>query len=167
MDSFSGLERYFYQNISNKRRIVLIIDYSETIVPNTDISRYTDEDRYCLVTLNRWANDPIFTEGDISIILLTENLADLNTKLVRSPSTIKVNIPLPDETVRERFLIFLEQQEKLLLERRLNPTKVAQICSGLNLVNIHQLAAESYQEDKEITLEYLPVSYTHLRAHET
>jgi ATP-dependent 26S proteasome regulatory subunit len=155
MDAFPSMESYFYQNISNKRRIVLIIDYSETIVPNTDISRYTDEDRYCLVTLNRWANDPIFTEGDISIILLTENLVDLSTKLVRSPSTIKVNIPLPDETVRQRFLVFLERQDKLLLERRLSPEKVAQICGGLNLVNIYQLAAESYQEDKEITLEYL------------
>jgi ATP-dependent Zn protease len=155
VEAFPALEKYFYSNISNKRRIVLIIDYSETILPNTDISRYTDEDRYCLVTLNRWANDPIFTEGDISILLLTENLADLNAKLVRSPSTIKVNIPLPDETVRGRFLVFLQKQGKLLLERHLTPPKVAQICSGLNLVNIYQLAAESYQEDREISLEYL------------
>ena len=141
--------------MASKRRIVLIIDYAETILPNTDISRFTDEDRYCLVTLNRWANDPIFTEGDISIILLTENLADLNAKVVRSPATIKVNIPLPDETVRQRFLAWLEKQGKLLLEHRLNPAKVAKITSGLNLVNIHQLAAESYQEDREIGLEYL------------
>jgi AAA+ superfamily predicted ATPase len=134
---------------------VLIIDYAETVLPNTDISRFTDEDRYCLVTLNRWANDPIFTEGDISIILLTENLADLNTKVVRSPATIKVNIPLPDETVRQRFLAWLEKQGRLLLEARLTPEKVAKISSGLNLVNIHQLAAESYQEDREIGLDYL------------
>jgi SpoVK/Ycf46/Vps4 family AAA+-type ATPase len=141
--------------VSSKRRLVLIIDYAETILPNTDISRFTDEDRYCLVTLNRWANDPIFTEGDISIILLTENLADLNAKVVRSPATIKVNIPLPDETVRQRFLAWLEKQGRLLLEGRLTSEKVAKITSGLNLVNMHQLAAESYQEDREIGLEYL------------
>jgi len=155
LDAFPALERFCYQNVAGRRRIVIIIDYAETILPNTDISRFTDEDRYCLVTLNRWANDPLFTEGDISIILLTENLADLNAKLVRSPSTIKVNIPLPDETVRRRFLSFLEKQERLLLEHRLNPEKVAAITSGLNLVNIFQLAAESYQEDKQISLEYL------------
>jgi ATP-dependent Zn protease len=155
VEAFSHLERYFSYNVPRRRRIVLIVDYSETIVPNTDISRYTDEDRYCLVTLNRWANDPIFTEGDISILLLTENLADLNIKLVRSPSTIKVNIPLPDETVRERFYIFLDREEKLLLEKGLGHREVAKITSGLNLVNIHQLAAESYQEDREISHEYL------------
>jgi len=155
LEAFPAWEQYCYRHVSNKRRLVLIIDYAETILPNTDISRFTDEDRYCLVTLNRWANDPIFTEGDISIILLTENLADLNTKVVRSPATIKVNIPLPDETVRQRFLAWLEKQGRLLLENRLNPEKVAKITSGLNLVNMHQLAAESYQEDREIGMEYL------------
>ena len=154
-EAFHYLENYFYRNVPRRRRIVLIIDYSETILPNTDISRYTDEDRYCLVTLNRWANDPIFTEGDISIILLTENLADLNVKLIRSPATIKVNIPLPDSTVRERFLKFLDRENKLLLEEQLSPKAVAQVTSGLNLVNIFQLAAESYQEDREISHGYL------------
>jgi SpoVK/Ycf46/Vps4 family AAA+-type ATPase len=149
------LEKYFYANIKESKRIVLIIDYSETVVPNTDISRYTDEDRYCLVTLNRWANDPIFTQGDVSIILLTENLSDLNPTIVRSPSAIKVNIPIPDERVRESFLHYLDRSGKLLLEGALTIPEFAGITSGLNLVNLHQLAAESYQEDREINLEYL------------
>jgi len=93
--AFHHLEKYFYANVRLKLRIVLIIDYSETIVPNTDISHYTDEDRYCLVTLNRWATDPIFNESDISAILLTENLADLSPRIVLSPSSVKVNIPIP------------------------------------------------------------------------
>ncbi len=153
--ALSQLEKYFSANITQNKRIVLIVDYSETVVPNTEISRYTDEDRYCLVTLNRWANDPIFTQGDISILLLTENLADINPTIVRSPSTIKVNIPIPDEAVRERFLGFLDRNGKLLLEESLNLQEFAKITSGLNLVNLNQLAAESFQEDREINLAYL------------
>jgi len=153
--AFTYLEKYFYQNAHRKRRMVLIIDYAEILVPNTDISRFTDEDRYCLVTLNRWANDPVFTEGDISVLLLTENLADLSLKLVRSPSSIKVNIPLPDEIVRERFLGYLDREGKLLLTERLTCKETAKVLGGLNLVNIHQLAAESYQEDKPIDHDYL------------
>lgn len=153
--ALSQLEKYFFANITQNKRIVLIIDYSETVVPNTEISRYTDEDRYCLVTLNRWANDPIFTQGDISILLLTENLADINPTIVRSPSTIKVNIPIPDEAVRERFLGFLDRNGKLLLEESLSLEEFAKITSGLNLVNLNQLAAESFQEDREVNLAYL------------
>mgnify|MGYP000865122342 CR=1 FL=1 len=91
--AFPYLEKYFLLNIPKTLRIVLIIDYAETIIPNTDIPRLSEEDRYCLVTLNRWSNDPIFTHGDVSVILLTENLADISQRLVRSPSTVKVNIP--------------------------------------------------------------------------
>jgi SpoVK/Ycf46/Vps4 family AAA+-type ATPase len=155
MRALTQLERYFYANISQQKRIVLIIDYSETVVPNTDISRHTDEDRYCLVTLNRWANDPIFTQGDVSIILLTENLSDINPTIVRSPSAIKVNIPIPDEKVRESFLHYLDRSGKLLLEGKLSIPEFAGITSGLNLVNLNQLAAESFQEDRSISLDYL------------
>jgi SpoVK/Ycf46/Vps4 family AAA+-type ATPase len=155
MRALAYLEKYFYANINHSKRIVLIIDYAETVVPNTDISRYTDEDRYCLVTLNRWANDPIFTQGDVSIILLTENLADLNPGIVRSPSAIKVNIPIPDARVRESFLGYLERNGKLILEDKLTVPEFAGITSGLNLLNLNQLAAESFQEDREISLTYL------------
>ncbi len=153
--AFRNLERYFYQRIKENLRIVLIVDYAETLVPNAEISRYTDEDRFCLVTLNRWAHDPIFTQGDVSIILLTENLNDLSARLVRSPSTIKVEIPFPDESVRRSFLDFLDREEKLLLARGLSTAEVAKITSGLNLMNLNRLAAESYQEDRELDMEYL------------
>jgi SpoVK/Ycf46/Vps4 family AAA+-type ATPase len=153
--AFHYLERYFYDNVRNKYRVVLLIDYAETIVPNTNFSSYTDEDRYSLVTLNRWATDPLFNENDISIILLTENLADLSLKLVRSPSTVKVQIPMPDQKTRCDFFEYLSNQGKLLLESRLTPGKLGKITGGLNLVNIHQLAAESLQEDRRISLDYL------------
>ena len=164
--AFKYLERYFLSNLQKNMqiqneedreqyRIILIIDYAEMIVSNCDIARMTDEDKYNLVTLNRWGQDPIFTRGDISVILLTENLSDLSPRLVRSPSTMKINIPIPDETVRTSFLNFKARQELLILENRLNPERVAKITSGLNLINLNQLAAESFEEDKPISLEYL------------
>ena len=153
--AFKYLEKYFLMNLPKKLRIILIIDYAETIVSNCDIARMTDEDRYSLVTLNRWSQDPIFTKGDISVILLTENLSDISQRLVRSPSTIKINIPIPDEKIRTSFLNFIDRQNSLILDDRLNTERVARITSGLNLINLNQLAAESFEEDKPISLEYL------------
>lgn len=153
--SFFYLEKYFLMNIPEKRRIVLIIDYAETVVPASDIARLTEEDRYCLVTLNRWSHDPIFTKGDVSILLLTENLADLSPRLVGSPSTVKVGIPIPDQEVREQFLTFLEKQGTLLLDRGLDCKRVGAVTSGLNLMNLNRLASESYQEDVPLSLEYI------------
>lgn len=153
--AFRMLERYFLLNIPQKKRIVMIIDYAETILPASDVAKLDEADRYCFVTLNRWSHDPVFTRGDVSVLLLSENLADLNPRIVASPSTIKVEIPIPNETVRTSFLEFLESSGTLLLDRGLSPAAIGAITSGLNLVNLNRMAAESWQEDKPISMEYL------------
>lgn len=155
LKAFDWLERYFVMNIPKEKRIVLIIDYAETIVPADEIGHLDEIDRYCLVTLNRWSHEPQFTRGDISIIMMTENLTDINPRLSASPSTVKVTIPFPSQDVRTSFLEFLENRGMLLLERGLNAARMGALTSGLNLLNLNQLVAESYQEDKPVTLEYL------------
>lgn len=153
--AFRILEKYYLLNIPQKKRIVMIIDYAETVVPAGEVAKLDDADRYCFVTLNRWSHDPVFTKGDVSIILLSENLSDLNPRIVASPSTIKVEIPIPDTAVRSSFLQFLDSQDNLLLDKGLTAEAVGAITSGLNLVNLNRMAAESWQEDKPISMEYL------------
>jgi SpoVK/Ycf46/Vps4 family AAA+-type ATPase len=153
--AFPLLEEYFLLRVPEKKRVVLIADYAETLAPASDVSRLSDEDRFTFVTLNRWSHEPVFTRGDVSVILLTENLSDLNPRLVASPSTVKVDIPFPDETVRESFLLFLEARGTLILDKGLSATQVAAVTSGLNLTNLNRLAAESFQEDRPLSMELL------------
>ena len=153
--AFKLLERYFLLNIPHKKRIVLIIDYAETIIPADEIARLDETDRYCFVTLNRWSHDPVFTQGDVSIILFSENLSELNARIVGSPSTVKIEIPMPDEAVRTSFFKFLERKNTLLVEKGITNEALGAITSGLNLLNLNRLAAESFQENREISMEYL------------
>ncbi len=155
LKAFAYLEEYFLLLIPQKKRIVLIADYAETLAPASDVARLSEEDRYSFVTLNRWSHEPVFTRGDVSIILLTENLADLNPRVVASPSTVKVEIPIPDQGIRAQFLRFLEGRNTLLLDKGLSCEQVAAVASGLNLMNLNRLAAESWQEDRPISMDYL------------
>ena len=52
--AFAYLERYFTLNMGSGRRMVLIIDYAETVIPAEEIGNLDAVDRYCLVSLNRW-----------------------------------------------------------------------------------------------------------------
>ncbi|MCL2067683.1 MAG: AAA family ATPase [Treponema sp.] len=157
--SFPYLEKYFLSCIpADKRekcRMVLIIDYAEHIVPAGDLIRLSDTDRYCMVTFNRWATDPKFINGDISVLLLTENLSDISSRLAGSPSTVKISVPYPDEKVRESFLRSKEKKGKLLLERGLTPEKFASVTSGVNLMNLNRLVSESYEGDKPLSLDFM------------
>jgi AAA+ superfamily predicted ATPase len=158
-ESFPFLEKYFLSRIPagkrEKCRMVFIIDYAETIVPAGDLIRLSDTDRYCMVTFNRWASDPKFINGDISILLLTENLTDVASRLAGSPSTVKINVPFPDEKVRESFLKSKEEEGKLLLDRGLSPAKLAAITSGINLMNINRLVSESFEENRPLSMEFM------------
>ena len=157
--SFPYLEKYFLSRIpkdkKNKCRMVFIIDFAEQIVPAGDLIRLSDTDRYCMVTFSRWATDPKFINGDISIILLTENLADISSRLTSSPSTVKISVPFPDIKIRESYLRSKEKESRLLLDRGLTPEKLAAITSGLNLMNLNRLAAESYEKDEPLSLEFM------------
>jgi len=155
---FPYLEKYFLaQSIDEKRKLrkVFIIDFAEHIVPAGDLIRLSDTDRYCMVTFSRWATDPRFNIGDISIILLTENLSNISTSLLGSPYTVKINVPFPDEKIRERYLHYIQDKGKLLLDKGLTPEKLAAITSGLNLKNLSLLAAESYEKDEPLSLEFM------------
>ena len=159
LKSFPYIEKYFLSRIPADRRetfrMVLIIDYAEYIVPAGDLIRLLDTDRYCMVTLNRWATDPKFLYGDISIVLLTENLADISSRLISAPSTVKISVPFPNTKVRESFLRSRAKEGKLILDRGLTPEKLAQVTSGVNLMNLHRLAAESFEEDTPLSLNFM------------
>jgi len=156
---FPYLEKYFLSQVPEEKRVkgrkVLIVDFAEHIVPAGDLIRLSDRDRYCMVTFNRWATDPKFIKGDISIILLTENLSDISSRLTSSPAIVKISVPFPDAKVRESFLRSEEEKGKLLLERGLTPERLASITSGLNLMNLYRLAAESFENEKPISLDFM------------
>jgi AAA+ superfamily predicted ATPase len=158
-ESFFYLEKYFLARIPRDKRehcrMVLIIDYAETVVPPGDLGRYSEEDRFCLVTLSRWAVNPLFTEGDVTIILLTENLADISPRLASSPATVKVGVPFPEDAVRERFLESKLKEGKLILDRGLNTAQAAKVTNGLNLMNLNRLILENFEISKVLSLDYL------------
>ena len=153
--SLTFIERYFYINITQKKRLVLLIDYAETIIPNDEIGNLDETDRFCLVTLNRWSHDPIFTQHDVSIMLLTENLCDINKRISNSPSIVKVEIPLPDLSVRTMFCNYLYNQNLLIPERGINCDKIGSLTSGLTLWHLHQIATESYTMGEAVSLDYI------------
>lgn len=152
---FPLLEKYFLMNIPQKKRIVFLADYVETIIPASDIGSLNETDRFCLVTLNRWSHEPIFMQSDVSIILLSENLSDVNSHITTSPSVVKVFIPLPDTQIRIQFIQFLLNRNLVTLDRGITPEKMGTLTSGLNLLHLNQIAQEAEQADLPISMNYL------------
>ena len=92
------LDNYFRLRLRSGKRIACIIDYAETIIPMAEASMYSAEDRSALISLQRWAHDPLFLRHDFTVCLIAENLNDLNQQHVQALDR-RNRHPLPDEKI--------------------------------------------------------------------
>ena len=94
------LENFLRMRLSEGQSLALIIDFAETLVPGGEMGGLSAEDRFSLATLVKWASDPQFLAGDLSIVLLVENLAEISGRISRNPYVAAIELPLPTEDER-------------------------------------------------------------------
>jgi AAA+ superfamily predicted ATPase len=137
------LETYLlYQLHENPRfSAVLIVDYTETVAPAGDSGQLPVEDRNSIVTLRRWAADPLFLRRQVTFCLVSESTATLNASLVADARTFEILVPVPDETERYRFLASRGSTPATF--SRIDQRKVAVLTGGLNRLHLEFLLAEA------------------------
>jgi hypothetical protein len=115
-------------------RVAVLIDYAEMIAPAGDANFYSSADRQSVVTLHRWSFSPALERADSVILLVTENLSELNAKLVSNPTTAIIKIPMPDRNERLAAIRAMGQGlEASWIER------LADVTAGLKIVQIKGL----------------------------
>ncbi len=149
------LENYLRTRLSDGRSLALIIDFAETLVPGGDLSHLSAEDRFVLATLTKWAHDPQFLEGDLSIILIVENLAEISPKIARNPYIASIDLPLPDEPARLEFVKSKLEGRKLASHSDVPMAGLAKMTAGLSRINLDRILTEATERDVRITAELI------------
>jgi SpoVK/Ycf46/Vps4 family AAA+-type ATPase len=163
--SETGLPRSFTQLAPLLRRFILavaddrkapanvsiIIDFAEKIVPASEESGASQEERMALVTLLKWASSPEFRSADASVILITESAGEVNSDLLQNPNVAQIRLELPDLEDRAAFLrAELDEQKSDLTQQQL-----AERSSGLSLLRVRHLLAEAIQNGSRVTSEHV------------
>jgi AAA+ superfamily predicted ATPase len=149
------LDNYLRLRLMERKKIALVIDYAETVVPAGDVSGMSDTDRNALVILKRWAQNAAFLEADITLCLVCENLAELNQGIVQNPGVSSITIPLPDEEERLEFVQHQLAQTPLPAGSDVDATALAKLGSGLKRLQLQNLIAHSVQNRQPLTLKFL------------
>ncbi|GIW21663.1 MAG: ATPase AAA [Candidatus Sericytochromatia bacterium] len=126
-----------------------IFGYAETIIPNSDISYLTMEERSNLITFQRWASDIQLLNSDNLIILETENLSEINQKIVRNPQIHTIEIPLPNYQERLDFINYLLDSNKVELE--MSKENFSYLCAGLKRIQIQGIIRQALRTNGKIT----------------
>src|SRR4051794_27026272 len=147
------LDNYLRLRIADGRKIALIVDFAETIVPAGDVSGLAAEDRNALVTLKRWAQHPAFLSADLTICLIAENLSELNQGLIQNPGVAAISVPLPSEAER---LEFIRAFGAFPVEAGLSPETLATLTAGVERVQVRHLLRQGGEKQQPLTLKFLP-----------
>jgi ATP-dependent 26S proteasome regulatory subunit len=154
--AFPLIESYARVRIADGKSVAVIIDFAETVAPAGDLGYMPGEDRYSLVTLVKWAQDPQFVTADFSVCLIAENLAELNPRIARNPYCASIELSLPNE--KERFE-YVEWKISCSGKKRgeiseVNAEALAQMTAGMSRVALDRVLSEAIAGPK-LTVERL------------
>ncbi|MEZ4828327.1 MAG: AAA family ATPase [Bacteroidia bacterium] len=144
------------QKLAKPKSIAFIVDFAETLIPMTENSSYRPDDHMLLVFMQKWAKEEKFLSADLTILVVTENIADINAQYVRNPFTHDVQIPYPGEEDRLAFIESFFQKHAGSKEYfEMNSTILAKNTAGLGLVHLDIIMSEAARNKHPFTNEML------------
>jgi SpoVK/Ycf46/Vps4 family AAA+-type ATPase len=137
---FSLLDSFLKQVIHRPSPlgVAVILPYVETLIPESS-GESSGEDRAVRVFIQKWATDPALLSANVTFVLITENLADISSRIVRSPQTVEVEVDRPDEAERRAFLESIRPADWFANTSDLPAARLAQQTSGLTRVQLRQI----------------------------
>jgi ATP-dependent 26S proteasome regulatory subunit len=120
--------------------VAVILSYAEALVPDS-AGDGNPEDRAVRVYIQKWATDPALLAANVTIVLVTENLADISARLVRSPQTLEVEVSRPDRAERLQFLQAARDAAWYQAKSDIPVERLAQLLSGLTRIQMRQILA--------------------------
>src|SRR6266481_9250263 len=149
------LDNYLRLRIADAKKIALVVDFAETIVPAGDISSMSAEDRNSLVIVKRWSRNPDFLNADVTICLISENQSELNQGIAQSPGVASIAIPLPNEQERLEFVRWQLRDHPLPTGSDVTDVILAKLSAGLKRVQIQSLLSHAVQNRQPLTLKFM------------
>ena len=155
------LDNYLRLRIADGKKIGLVIDFAETIVPAGDVSSMSPEDRNSLVILKRWARNPTFLGADLTICLVSENQIEVNQSIVQHPGVASISIPLPDYPERLEFIRAELRTRPLPTGSEVSDESLAKLSAGLKRMQLQSLISHAVENRQPLTMKILS---THKKA---
>jgi AAA+ superfamily predicted ATPase len=139
--------RLMEQDPSRRKKVAILLDYAEYLVPAGDLGSLARGAGTNLVRLLNWAQNPYIKRANIVFCLIADHLNEVNDRLVQSPHVAAIEVPLPDQDERERFAGRTEDFARLT---DFTPPQLAQVSNGLTLLNLQVLLAQARRSGQRV-----------------
>lgn len=140
------LDRVIQTSRLAQRDYALILDYIDTVVPETSMVFLSEGERKNLITLQRWADDVDLRFSNGVVLLIAETASEVNARIRSHPGINLIELPFPEQKERFLYIRHLLDGDLQDLTLEMSPEKLTDITSGLSLVHIEKLLRSAHKQ---------------------
>ena len=123
-------------------KLIIFIEAADMLLPEGEIRSLSLADRHRVSIAQDWISDSNFMNGNDTVIFITESASLVNSRIIRLPQVVSVEIPAPGMTERQHFISWFNNTPKLV-EKPLNlwgtQAQLAVLTAGLSIQALRQL----------------------------
>ena len=139
------IERYLVEDDAQKRkRLAVVFDYGQYLVPPGEPVQISGSIASRVVRFLDWARNPYIRRVNMAFCLVCESLSEVNDRLTQSPYVSTIEVAMPDETARRRFVE--SRADKIAKDsdpETLSATELIANSNGLSLLSLEHLLSQT------------------------
>jgi AAA+ superfamily predicted ATPase len=144
-DVLLALDRVIERNLieddpAKRKSLGVIFEYGQYLVPSAGLEGLAGRYGSRLVRLLQWAQSPYIKRVNTAFCLVVDKLSEVNDRLVQSPHVATIEIPMPGEKERARFVQSVPDLPSLT---EFSPEQLTQVSNGLSLISLSQLLTQA------------------------
>jgi SpoVK/Ycf46/Vps4 family AAA+-type ATPase len=97
-----------------------------------------------------WAMSPHVKRLNMAFVLVDEKLADVSERLAGNPHVATIEVPLPDEAERERFINWSTGAAELAEFSDFTGGELAKLTAGISLTDLNVLVQSARESDRRL-----------------
>ena len=103
-----------------------------------------------------WAMSPHVKRLNMAFVLIDEKLADLSERLTGNPHVAAIEVPLPDESERVRFIETTVDAAALAAFSDFDAAKLARLTAGISLTDLNVLVQSAREGGRRLDAAGVP-----------
>lgn len=146
--AFAMLDRFVQNNImagEDSISAAILIDHASFLLPSGEPGRLSPAASQQVVTLLNWAASPHVKRLNMAIVLMDESAAALSERITTNPYVSDIEVPMPDESARARFLHYALEGRDLKLASDFSEADLARLTAGISCVDINVMVQSAFE----------------------
>ena len=135
---------------ADRLSVAVIVDQASYVFPAGDPGRLSAQASSQLVTMINWATSPHVKRLNMAFVLVDEKRADLSERLTSNPHVASIEVPLPAEPERVRFVNTTVDAPTLARFSDYDAAQLASLTAGISLTDLNVIVQSAREGGRRL-----------------